>query len=439
MTSTRAISLFVLTLPWMAGAQVLQTWTQKSLAGDTITAGESSAVVAMDGNYMFVADNEHETLRLFQRFPGSACVDPAYSTNMRPWLNLTSTNPEDDIESAVMIGNGGTNRIYWLGSHSNSKSGGNLRPNRDRLFATQVNGNGSGSPAYSLAYVGRYDHLRTDLANWDRNNLHGLGSNYFGFVASTNSGVPSEANNGFNIEGLALAPDGTNAWIGFRAPLVSGFGPTTNLASRTHALIVPLKNLAALVAGSPTPGPGAAQFGAPIRLSLSSRGIRSLDANDAGQYLITAGPATDVSAPPAAPLNFRLYTWTGSTNDAPLERTTDFPAGYSPEGAVLPSGLLASNSIVQFVSDDADACWKSFTANLGAAIVPPPFSLTLGPPSNGVARLNLAAQTGLTYTVEFSTTLTNWSWLRTVNSTGAITPFLDTTATNEARLYRARY
>ncbi|MEY4388055.1 MAG: Leukotoxin [Verrucomicrobiota bacterium] len=423
----------------MAGAQVIQTWTQKSLAGDTSTAGESSAVVAMDGNYMFVADNEHETLRLFQRFPVSSCVDPLYSTNMRPWLNLTSTNPEDDIESAVMTSSGGTNRIYWLGSHSNSKSGGNLRPNRDRLFATQVNGNGSGSPAYSLAYVGRYDHLRTDLASWDRNNLHGLGSNYFGLVASTNSGVPSEANNGFNIEGLAMAPDGTNAWIAFRAPLVNGFGPTTNLAPRTHALIVPLKNLAALVAGSPTPGPGAAQFGAPIRLNLGGRGIRSLDVNAAGQYLITAGPTGDVSAPPVAPLNFRLFTWTGSTNDAPLERTTDFPTDYSPEGAVLPSGALDANAVVQFVSDDAVACWKSFTANVGTAILPPPFSLSLAAPSNGVAQLNLAAQTGLTYTVEYSATLTNWSWLRTVNSTGAVTPFTDSTATNELRLYRARY
>src|SRR6185369_10982382 len=100
-----------------------------------------------------------------------------------------------------------------------------------------------GSPPYSLAFLGRYDHLRTDLANWDHNNLHGLGSNYFGIVASTNSGLASEEVDGFNIEGLAMAPDGTSAWIGFRAPLVNGFGPsTTNFATRTHALIIPLKN-----------------------------------------------------------------------------------------------------------------------------------------------------------------------------------------------------
>ena len=71
--------------------------------------------------------------------------------------------------------------------------------------------------------------------------------------------------------------------------------------------------------------------------------------------------------------------------------------------------------------------------------MPPPFSLALAPPSNGITRLNLAAQTGLTYTVEFTSTLTNWSWLRTVNSTGTVTPFIDAAATNETRFYRARY
>ena len=241
------------------------------------------------------------------------------------------------------------------------------------------------------------------------------------------------------MEGLAIAPDGTNAWLCFRTPLVNGSGPTTNIALRTHTLIVTLKNISALVTGNPTAGPGAAQFGPPIRLNLGRRGIRSLDATGDGQYLITAGPPGDVSAPPASPLNFRLYTWTGSTNDAPLERTTDFPDGFSPEGAMLPASPVASNTVVQFVSDDSDACWKSFTANVGAAIMPPPFSLALAPPANGSVQLNLAAQTGLTYTVEFTSTLTNWFWLRTVNSTGAITPFLDATATNDTRFYRARY
>lgn len=415
-------------------AQVIQTWTQKSLAGNTSTAGESSAVVAMDANYMFVADNEHETLRLFTRFPSSSCVDPVYSTDMRPFLNLTSTNPEDDLEAAAKAPN--TNRIYWLGSHGNSK-GGNLRPNRDRLFATTINGSGTGSPPYSLTFVGRYDHLRVDLANWDKNNLHGKGANYYGLVASTNSGVSCEDVDGFNIEGLCFAPDGTNAYICFRTPLVNASGPTTATAQRTNALIVPLLNIANLVTNNPVPGPGKAKFGTPFTLRLGSRGIRSLDSSYPGHYLITAGPPADASSPPAAPLNFRLFTWTGKPNDTPVERLVNFPDGYSPEGAVLPAAPIVSSTVVQFVSDDSAACWRSFTTVAGAPNIPE--LRLLGPFSNNVARLNLLFQPTQSVTVEFSTNLATWSVLKSVVSTNATTPFTDTTATNDRRFYRAKF
>jgi hypothetical protein len=410
-----------------ASSPILQQWTHES------DFGESSAAVALDTNYMFVADNEDEFLRLYLRQPGGSCAEPVYTFNARPLLGLDSDNPEVDLEAAVK----GGARIYWLGSHSHSTSG-NVRPNRYRLFATDVTGTGAGSPPYSLTYAGRYDQLRTDLVAWDRSNGHGLGSNYFGLAASTNAGVLPEAANGFNIEALALAPDGTNAWIGFRAPLVNGFGPTTNGASRTHALIVTLKNLPALVTGSPTAGPGAAQFGPPIRLNLGQRGIRSMDTTGNGQYLIIAGPTGDASSPPVAPLNYRLFSWTGHTNDAPIERSAAFPSGYNPEGAMPPAGPLASNSVVQFVSDDDSSCWRSFTAYAGATILPGPFSLSLVSPENP-AQLNLVAPTGFTYTIEYSTALANWSWLRTVNSTGTVTPFTDAGATNPARYYRARY
>ncbi len=387
----------------------------------------------MDANYMFVVDNEHETLRLFARYPGS-CVDPVYSTNMRPNLNLTSTNPEDDLESCVKAP--GTNRIYWLGSHSNSKNSGAVRPNRDRIFATTVLGNGTGSPPYSLAYVGRYEHLRVDLANWDKNNLHGLGANYFGLVASTNSGVTSEQVDGFNIEGLCFAPDGVTAFIGFRVPLVNGSGATTSSGQRTNALIVPLLNIADLVTNSPVPGPGKAKFGTPFTLRLGTRGIRSIDSSYPGNYLITAGPPGDVSSPPVAPLNFRLFTWTGNPSNTPIEHLTTFPASYSPEGAVLPAAPITSNTVVQFVSDDSTACWQSFTALAGVANQPSLQFLT--PFTNNTARFNLLLTPTQTVTVEYSTNLANWFTLKTVISTNATTPFTDTTATNSRRFYRTK-
>ena len=336
-------------------AQIIQQWTHLSVWD------ESSAAVGMDDNYMFVADNEDETLRLYQRYPGTPCAAPVYALDMRPYLVPVTTNPETDLESAVKVTDANGTWIYWLGSHSNSKTG-KYRPDRFRLCATQVSGDGTGSPPYALSYVGRYDHLRDDLVAWDQNNQHGLGANYFGLAASAAIGVAPTRIDGFNIEGLVMAPDGTTAYVAFRAPLVNGSGPTTAASRRTHALLVPLLNMPALVAGRPTAGVGLARFGAPITLDLGGRGVRSIDSSYPGHYLITAGPTADTSNPPVASYNFRLFTWTGEPGASPIEQTTEFPFGFSPEGAILPSGPITGSTVAQFVSDDGTGCWRSWTA-----------------------------------------------------------------------------
>jgi hypothetical protein len=252
---------------WLAGAgltallsasghaQVLQTWTHKSAFSD------ASGAIAMGDTLMFVNNNEDEILGLYSRRPVASCPTAVYSFNARPFLGATGSDLSADLESAVKLVDSSGTRIYWLGSLSNSKSGA-LRPNRSRIFVTLVKGDGSSAAACSLTYVGRYDRLRDDILAWDQNNLHGLGANYFGLVASAASGVIPQGIDGFNAEGIALAPDGTTAYIGFRAPLVNNLGPTTAVSPRTHALIIPLLNMPALVADNPTPGPGAAQFGA---------------------------------------------------------------------------------------------------------------------------------------------------------------------------------
>ena len=370
--------------PWSPGsgeAQVLQQWTQQAVFGD------ASAAVAVSDTLMFVAINEDEVLRLYRRYPGSACGAAVDSLNVRPNLGFAVSNPGADLEAAVKLTDGNGARIYWLGSHSNAKNG-NLRPNRYRLFATQVSGDGSGSPPFSLSYVGRYDNLRDDLIAWDTNNLHHKGANYYGLAASAAAGVLPTAIDGFNIEGLVMAPNGTTAYIAFRTPFVNDSGPTTTLAQRTHALIVPLLNMPALVAGNPTPGPGAAQFGAPFTLGLGSRGVRSVDCASAGQYLITAGPADNASNPPVAPNNFRLFTWSGNAIGEPIERATDFPSGLSPEGAMVPPGLITDQTVVQFVSDDGggNGCWRSVAATVGSLAIP--VHVPLGPIASGGIRFS---------------------------------------------------
>ena len=365
-------------LPLSSQAQIIQVWTHHS------TFGDASGAVAMGDSLMFVNNNAYEVLGLFARYPGSSCQSAIYSFDSHPYLGLVVTSGDSsvDIEAAVkMVDSSGT-RIYWAGSMSNSK-GGNLRPDRSRLFATTVKGDGTGSPPYTLTYVGRYDKLRDDILAWDQNNLHGLGANYFGLVASAANGVSSDLINAFNLEGMTLAPDGTTAYLGLRAPMVNPSGPTTSTSPRTHALIIPLLNMPDLVKGNPTPGPGAAHFGVPIVLPLGGRGIRSIDYTYPGQYVITAGSYGPASSPPVAPLDFRLFTWSGSSLNAPVERAPAFPDGYHPEGCIVPNTRITAQTVVQLICDDGggftgggNGCWRSMACTVGTAFdpldVPPP-------------------------------------------------------------------
>lgn len=296
---------------------------------------DASTAVALDADYMLVADDEDQTIRLYDRNESGL---PLNSFNFTADLGLTDISGggaprEVDIEASAQNGS----RIYWLASHSNSSGGAN-RPNRSRLFATDVSGSGA---ATTLTYVGRYDGLKIDLINWDANNLHGLGANFFGLAASAAVGViPEEPNGaGFNIEGLVFAPDNATAYICFRAPIV----PAT---SRTQALIVPVTNFAALVSGNPSAGP--AIFGAPIRLNLGGRGIREIKKNAANEYLIVAGSAGSVS-------NFRLYAWSGNPSHIAFIRDANLN-GLNPESIVdVPIGLNSFAPVdVQLLSDNGD-------------------------------------------------------------------------------------
>ena len=399
---------------WLAGAgltalltasghaQVLQTWSHKAAFSD------ASGAVAMGDTLMFVNDNEDEVLGLFSRRPGASCQTAVYSFNARPFLAATGSDLSADLESAVKLVDSSGTRIYWLGSLSNSKSGA-LRPNRSRIFATLVTGNCGGSPPCSLTYVGRYDRLRDDILAWDQNDLHGLGANYFGLVASAASGVAPQQIDGFNAEGITLAPDGTTAYIAFRAPLVDIFGPTTSVSPRTHALIIPLLNMPALVTGNPTPGPGAAQFGAPILLPLGGRGVRSIDCTYPGQYLITAGPYDAVSDPPVAPADFRLFTWSGNPLNLPIERAATFAATYSPEACILPNERITSQTVAQFINDDGGAsCWRSMTCSVAAD----PLDVPLPPGATGGVRFSRSpAPNPSRHGVSFAITVPREQWV----------------------------
>jgi hypothetical protein len=306
-------------------------------------ASDASAAIRVDENYMLVADNEDEVIRLYDRQQSGL---PINKFDFTTDLNLND-NREVDLEASTRV----DDRIYWLGSHSNNNDG-KIRESRYRLFATDLTGSGEN---ITLSFVGYYAGLRADLIQWDQNDRHGKGANYYGLEASAAEGIGPEASdgNGFNIEGLALAPDSTTtAYVAFRAPIVPP-------GDRTKALIVPVTNLPSLVSGNPSVGP--AEFGAPIELDLGECGIRSIGRNDNNEYLIIAGPAPDGGGNTGCS-GFSLYTWTGDPVDAPQPLPTDLAAlqtrGSFEAIVDLPTPLpLDGQGCIQLVIDNGGTPW----------------------------------------------------------------------------------
>ena len=233
-------------------------------------ASDASTAVAVDALTMIVANDADQVLRIYNRLSSGGPIAMFDFTSSLGLTDISGSSPREvDIEASTVSGS----RLYWIGSHGNSTDGA-ARPNRQRLFATDISGSGT---LATLTYGGRYDHLRADLIAWDNANGHGLGTGYFGLQASVAVSVSPEAadGSGFNIEGLTMAPDGTTAYVAFRAPRVP-------VPGRAKALIVPITNFAALI--SPTGGvAGTAVFGAPIQLDLGGRAIRSVERNGSNE------------------------------------------------------------------------------------------------------------------------------------------------------------
>jgi hypothetical protein len=378
-------------------------------------AADASTAIAVDDNYMLVGDDENQVLRLYPRnFSGL----PVWQTNITPFLGLTDIENgvprEVDIEANTRVGN----RIFWLGAHSNSSLA-EGRTNRSRMFVTDLSGTGTN---ISLTYIGRYDYLKLDLANWDATNGHEKGSNYYGLMASTAEGVDSKTPGGFNIEGLAMAPGSTNvAYLGLRAPI----GPATN---RVFALIIPVTNFTDLAASAGPPG--SARFGTPIELDLFGRGIRSIEGSPDG-YLIVAGTPMNVTG--KYPDDFKLYIWTGLPGAAPQEFTADLSM-LNPEGIVeLPPGPWTSNTVFQLISDNGAKVWygdgvqakhlptrefrkfRSDWVRLGNSTAQAPILQSATWASNTVT-LKWRAAVGHNYSIGYKTNLHDFTWQTLTNS-----------------------
>jgi len=381
-------------------------------------ASDASTAIAIDADWMFVGDDESQIIRLYRR---NYSGPPVSVFDFQPLLGLTGQEAgEVDIEASTRVGN----RLFWLGSQSNNNAA-QARTNRSRVFATDVSGSGVNS---ILNYVGRYDHLREDLVNWDVSNLHGKGSNYYGFAASAADGVNPKAPDGFNIEGLSMAPGSSNvAWLGFRAPLVPP-------SERAAALILPLTNFdTVVISGGPV---GSARFGAPIELNLRCRGIRSIESSTNGVLISAGSPGANKGI---SPNDFRLFTWTGNPADTPQERAADL-TGLNPEGIVeVPPSPWTSNTLVQLISDNGTTDYyndgleakhlpfpgfkksRSDWVAFGGVVVSQPACTRLTITAN-TATLSWCSVSNLSYQIQCKTNLQDAVWAEVPGDTTAIGP-----------------
>ena len=376
------------------------------------TASDGSAAFAVDGDYMFVGDDENEVLRLY---PRDQSGPPVNRFDMTPFLDLWDADMgvwrEVDLESCIRL----NQRIYWLGSLSTSWQG-TVRSNRSRVFATDLSGSGAQA---TLTYAGRYDGMKEDLLNWDANNLHGKGANYYGLVDSATQGVNSKLPDGagLNIEGACLAPGSSNtAWLGFRAPLV----PPTN---RCRTLLIPITNFPAMAVAGPTNG--VARFGPPIELNLGGRGVRDIGCRGTNVLIIAGPPGTGNLG--YVPHDFKLFTWDGNPAHQPQQRDANLH-GINPEGIVdLPAGpwtatnkiqLISDNGTFDFYGDGTEAKhltitnFKKFRSDwvtLGPTVTPEPFVRPLWRQGSNCV-LSWFSLEGLTYRVQFKTNLSQAVW-----------------------------
>ncbi|MFF2732101.1 hypothetical protein ACFVS9_29845 [Streptomyces sp. NPDC058008] len=301
-------------LHYAASAAVLNSADTRYTTGSS----DASAAVDVGGGYAVVADDESNTLRLYDLSRSGAPV--------RTWdvASALGVSKEIDIEAGARAGD----TIYWTGSLGNNKDG-VYKADRNTVFTTTVTGSGADT---RLTVGGSYKRLRDDLVAWDEAN-----GDRYGFAAGTEDGEAPKQIDGFNVEGLEFAPGSTTtAYLGFRAPLVPP-------KAGGKALLVPVTNFDRVAGAGAKP-----VFGTPVELDLGGLTIRDIRKNAAGQYLIVAGSweADDNSAP------YALYSWDGVAGHAPVERTglpTTDPGGW--EAVVSVPDLTVPGTRTQVITD----------------------------------------------------------------------------------------
>lgn len=253
---------------------------------------DASAGAAVGTSRVVVASDEDNILRVYRT---DTCGMAVHTLDLTSFLEVDEKHPEADIEGAATI----RNRAYWITSHGTNRTG-HPRPNRHRLFATDIRADRN---TVSIIPVGvPYRDLVRDLVTAPQLKMFRLGDA---------ANRPPKGPGGLNIEGMCAMQNG-GLLIAFRNPLPEGM-----------ALLIPLENPEEVILGQ------TARFGNPTCLPLGGLGIRAMAYVEAdGTYLIIGGP----SGPECA---FRIYQWSGDpeTRPTPIEGVSF--SDLQPEGLVV--------------------------------------------------------------------------------------------------------
>jgi hypothetical protein len=281
---------------------------------------DASAAIALSPTQFAVFNDEDNRLRFFTVGNGTPS---APDIDLDAFLG-TGAGKEADVEGVARIGD----VVYVITSHGRNSKG-EAQARRLRFFALRVAA--GGTPLLKAEGTPYRDLLETFIEPILKAE---------GFTAVPGGALDPkkapEMEGSLNIEGLAAS--GTSLLIGFRNPQ-----PKVNGAAR--ALVVELKNPAALI----TATPAAPQRGAIFKLDLGGRGIRSLEALPGGRgFAIAAGPFNDSGT-------FALYRWDGTQGSAPvLEPGVDF-ADFTPEALFVAQPAAGSTGTplsLTLLSDD---------------------------------------------------------------------------------------
>lgn len=285
-----------------------------------------SGAVALNDNLFIVADDEDNQLRIYDRNISEKPIQTIALSAVFKGQIVDGEDWEIDIESAAEIA--GT--VFWIGSHSSSRTG-EYRPARHRLLA--VNIKPGAKDKFTVSAAGEiYTRLIDDLRDDSRFDKYHLGKS---------QKTQAKAIGGLSIEGLAFTPD-NGLLIGFRNPL-SGGNIKKDRLENGKALLVKLKNPFEVIHGLK------ARFSDPIELDLDGFGIREITRRKKNKYLIVAGPYHEnIPDKDHKKEEGKLYEWSMKSGKLNALKKFDLE-GFNIEAAIFYPG---DDDIVQLLSDD---------------------------------------------------------------------------------------